>query len=203
MNFQPVLPVSLGKKVTLITRTIAPVISQPVGENETKFGLGDITSAFYFTSANPGSVIWGIGPVIGFPTATDDILGTGKWSAGPGLVLLTQPKGWTIGTVVQNTWSFAGDEEKPDVNFFYTQIFIVKNLPKGWYINSAPIITADWNADAGNQWTIPVGLGAGKLIKLGKLPLNFQAGYYYNVEKPENGADWQLRAMLTFIFPNF
>jgi hypothetical protein len=203
LNFQPVIPVSLGKNINLITRTIVPLISQPYGESETKTGLGDITTALYFCPASQGNLIWGAGPVFGFPAATDDLLGTKKWLAGPGIVLLTQPKGWTLGLVAQNTWSFAGDETRSDVNYFYSQVFIVKNLPKGWYLNSAPIITADWKADSGNQWTVPLGIGFGKLIKLGKLPVNVQAGYYYNIEKPEGGADWQLRALLVCFLPNF
>ncbi|MCX6159933.1 MAG: neuromedin U, partial [Ignavibacteriae bacterium] len=166
-------------------------------------GLSDINLSLFFSPANSGSVIWGIGPVLSFPTATDDALASKKWSAGPSVIILTQPEGWTLGLVAQNTWSYAGDETKTDVNFFYSQIFIVKNLPKGWYLNCAPIITANWKASSGNQWTVPLGIGAGKLLKFGKLPVNLQAGYYYNAVKPDGGAKWQLRGLMVFFLPNF
>ena len=203
LNIMPVLPFSLGKNVNLITRTIIPVITQPIGESETKTGLGDITLSTFFSPAKSGKLIWGLGPVFGFPTATDDALGSKKWSAGPALVMLVQPKGWTLGLLAQNTWSFAGDTSRADINFFYSQVFIVKNLPNGWYVNSAPIITANWKANSGNQWTVPAGFGAGKLLFLGKLPVNFQAGYYYYVVKPEGGPMWQLRTQVVFILPKF
>jgi hypothetical protein len=203
LNIMPVLPFSLGKKVSLITRTIIPVITQPVGESDTKTGLGDITLSTYFSPSKPGKLIWGVGPVFGLPTATDDVLGSKKWSAGPAIIMLVQPEGWTLGLIAQNTWSFAGDKERPDVNFFYSQVFLVKNLPNGWYINSAPIITSNWKAASGSQWTVPVGFGAGNLHFFGKLPVNFQGGYYYYVVKPEGGPMWQLRAMVIFVLPKF
>ena len=87
------------------------------------------------------------------------------------------------------------------MNFFYSQVFVTKNLQKGWYVNSAPIITANWEAPSGEQWTIPLGAGIGKLIRLGKLPINAQAGYYVNVEKPTGGPDSQLRVQATLLFP--
>jgi len=200
-NVQPVIPIGLGSKVNMIVRTIVPLISQPVGENDMKYGLGDIALSIFFTPRKPGKLIWGVGPAIGLPTITDKSLGSGKWTAGPAIILLIQPKGWTFGMVMQNTWSFAGPSDRPDVNLFYTQPFITKNLPKGWYINTAPIITSDWTADKGEQWVVPLGIGTGKLFRIGKLPMNAQAGYYYYVEKPVNGPDWELRVQLNLLFP--
>lgn len=203
LNIQPVLPFTLSKSLNLITRTIIPIITQPTDSVNSVTGLGDITLSTFFSPSKPSALIWGIGPVFSFPTATDDILGSKKWSVGPAIVMLTQPKGWTLGVLAQNTWSYAGDTARGDLNFFYSQIFIVKNLPNGWYVNSAPIITANWKAESGNQWTIPLGFGAGKLVRLGKLPLNLQAGYYYYIEKPDGGPKWQLRTQVTFILPKF
>ena len=203
LNIQPVLPFALGKNVNLITRTIIPIITQPVGADESTTGLSDINLSLMFSPANPGAIVWGIGPVFGIPAASDDILGSGKWTTGPCMVILTQPEGWTFGMLAQNIWSFAGKEDRDEVNFFFSQVFITKKLPAGWYINSSPIITSNWKASSGNQWTIPLGMGTGKLFRLGKLPVNFQAGYYYYIEKPEGAAKWMLRAQLTFILPKF
>lgn len=82
------------------------------------------------------------------------------------------------------------------------QYFVNYNLPHGWYLTSAPILTADWKADSDNRWTIPVGGGIGKIQRFGKLPVNLQLGAYYNVVTPEtSGADWQLRFQIQFLFP--
>ena len=150
-NIQPVVPVSLSENVNLIVRTIIPIISQPIANDKSEFGLGDVALSLFFTPKKPGKLIWGVGPAIGIPTATDPVLGSEKWSAGPSVIVLIQPKGWTMGFVMQNTWSFAGDDSRADVNAFYTNAFIVKNLKKGWYLNSAPIITANWEATSGEQ----------------------------------------------------
>lgn len=201
LNIQPVIPVSLSENLNLITRTIIPIISQPIGETDNESGLGDISLSLFLTPAKPGKIIYGGGVALGIPTATGDYLGSGKWAAGPSLIVLYQPKGWTLGTLLQNTWSYAGADDRGDVNFFYSQIFIVKNLLNKWYVNSAPIITSNWEASSGNQWTVPLGAGVGKLFRLGKLPINAQAGYYFNVVKPTGGPDTQLRVQATFLFP--
>ena len=200
-NVQPVIPIGLGSKVNLIIRTIIPLINQPLADDKSKFGLGDVALSLFFTPRKPGKLIWGVGPAIGIPTATDAVLGTGKWSAGPSVIVLVQPGTWTFGMVVQNTWSFAGKSDRADVNAFYSQIFIVKNIKKGWYVNSAPIITANWYAESGQEWLVPVGAGFGKIFRIGKLPVNAQMGYYNYIIAPDNGPAWQLRAQLNFMFP--
>ena len=201
LNIQPVIPLSLNENLNLITRTIIPIISQPTFPGESEFGLGDVSLSLFLTPAKPGKLIYGGDLALGLPTATDQYLGAEKWTAGPSVVLLVQPKGWTVGTLIQNSWSYAGADDRGDVNFFYSQVFVTKNLQKGWYVNSAPIITANWEAPSGEQWTIPLGAGIGKLIRLGKLPINAQAGYYVNVEKPTGGPDSQLRVQATLLFP--
>ena len=200
-NIQPVIPIGLGKEVNLIVRTIIPLINQPISKDNSQFGLGDIALSLFFTPQKPGKLIWGVGPAIGMPTGTDPSLGSQKWSAGPSVIALIQPKGWTMGFVVQNTWSFAGDDNRADINAFYTNIFVVRQIKKGWYVNSAPIITANWEAQSGQQWLVPLGVGAGKVFRLGKLPTNIQAGYYNYVIRPDSGPSWQLRAQVNFMFP--
>lgn len=205
LNIQPVVPLSVGENTKLIVRTIIPIINQPIvgvdGSEKSQFGLGDIALSLFFTPAKPGKLIWGVGPAFGFPTGMDEVLGTQKWSAGPALIGLIQPDGWTLGMTVQNTWSFAGVSDRADVNLFYTQVFIVKNLPNKWYVNTTPIITANWEAASGQEWTVPLGAGFGKLFKIGKMPLNGQLGYYNYVVAPDNGPGWQLRVQLNLLFP--
>ncbi len=203
LNIQPVLPFSISENWNLITRTIIPVVSQPDvltgGEGRTN-GLGDTTFTGFFSPKDSGKLTWGIGPVLLFPTATDDALGSDKWGAGPSVILLTMPGHWVIGSLLSNVWSFAGSGDQ-DINLFTWQYFINYNLPNKWYLTSAPIITANWEADSDNRWTVPFGGGVGKIFRIGKQPINGQASAYYNVETPVSGADWQLRLQLQFLFP--
>ena len=203
LNIQPVMPVELSENWNLITRTIAPVIYQPelVPGYGSEFGLGDINTTLFLSPAKPGKIIWGVGPVFSFPTASDRVLGTDKWSAGPSAVVLTIRGPWVVGALANNLWSYAGDDDRKDVNQFLLQYFINYNLPKGWYISSAPIITANWKADSGNKWTVPFGGGIGKIFRIGKQPVNAQVQAFYNVEKPVNGPEWTLRLQLQFLFP--
>ena len=203
LNIQPVIPFRLTEDWNLISRTIVPLIYQPelapgVGE---VFGLGDIQESLFFSPAKPGKVIWGVGPIFQFPTATDDSLGQGKWGAGPTAVALTVHGPWVLGALVNNVWSFAGDSDRRDVNQMLLQPFVNYNLPDAWYVVTAPIITADWEADSDDRWTVPIGAGVGKIVRLGKLPVNAQASAYYNVIRPDNAAEWQLRIQIQLLFP--
>ena len=203
LNIQPVVPFGLNDNWNVITRTIAPLIWKPdvVGDGGTTFGLGDINATMFFSPAKSSEFTWGVGPVFSFPTATDDVLGNDKWSAGLSGVALVLKGPWVVGGLISNLWSFAGDDDRADVNQFLFQYFINYNMADGWYLSSAPIITADWEADSGNQWTVPFGGGVGKIFKIGKQPLNAQVQAFYNVETPDNGPDWSMRLQLQFLFP--
>jgi len=201
LNIQPVMPIGLSKKWNLITRTILPVISQPAPGTDRTSGLGDLNFTGFFSPKEPGKLIWGVGPALVFPTATDDVLGAGKFSAGPSVVVLTMPGQWVIGGLASNVWSVAGNDERADVNFFLGQYFINYNYPSGWYLTSAPIMTADWEADSGERWTVPLGGGIGKLFRIGRQPINANTQVFYNVVTPTNGAKWQWRFQVQLLFP--
>jgi hypothetical protein len=113
LNIQPVIPVGIGQW-NLITRAILPVINRqdPLREGGTRAGLGDLNITFFMSPAKPGKLIWGVGPVVLFPTATASVLGAHKWGAGPSVVALVQPEGWTIGLITNNVWSFTGGDDK-------------------------------------------------------------------------------------------
>ena len=203
LNIQPVIPVRISENWNLINRLIVPILYQPelapgVGD---EFGLSDIQYQGFFSPANPGKIIWGVGPVIQIPSATDDVLGTEKWSAGPAFVALTIAGPWVIGGLVNNIWSFAGEDKRDDVNQMLIQPFVNYNFSKGWYLTSSPVVTANWEADTDNTWTIPLGGGAGKVFKLGSQPINASVQSYYNVEHPFEAAEWQLRVQIQFLFP--
>jgi len=201
-NIQPVYPVTVGN-FNIINRAILPVRYQDgdvfpgVGS---AFGLGDLSYTAFVSPAKASGVTWGVGPSFIIPTATQDRLGTGKWSVGLGVVVLTTPGQWVIGALAQNTWSFAGDDTRSDVNFFFSQYFVSYVMP-AFYLTSSPIITANWQAESGQQWTVPFGGGMGKLVRVGKTPVDIQAQAFVNVVKPDLAGDWSMRLQFKMLFP--
>jgi hypothetical protein len=119
---------------------------------------------------------------------------------GPAAVALSMQGSWVFGAIANQQWSFAGWGDQ-DVSAMLIQPFVNYNLPDGLYLVSGPIITANWKASSGDKWTVPVGGGGGKVFKLDKLPINIQLQAFYNVERPQLAADWQLRFDLQFLFP--
>jgi len=204
LNIQPVYPLRIHENWNWINRVILPVIYQPFQREEEggKAGLGDIQYQGFLVPAKASKFVWGVGPVVQFPSATDEILGTEKWSMGPGAVALVTQGRWVIGSLINNIWSIGGrHHHRQDVNLMTWQYFVNYNLPKGWYLTSSPIMTVNWQAANDDKWTVPIGGGFGKIFKIGKLPLNFQVAAFYNLEHPENTSDWSLRLQLQFLFP--
>lgn len=200
---QPVVPFRLSKDWNLITRTIIPLIDQPelgpgVGD---VFGLGDIQLSLFLSPAKSGALIWGIGPIFQFPTATDDALGSDKWSAGPTAAALTIRGPWVAGALVNHLWSFAGDDDRADVNQTLIQPIVNYNLPGGWFLSSVPYITANWEKDGDDRWTVPIGIGVGKVHRFGTQPVSLQLTPYYNVVRPDDAAEWTLQFRINLLFP--
>jgi hypothetical protein len=203
LNIQPVYPVRIFEGWNLVNRLIIPYINLPelapgVGDAS---GLGDIQYQGYFSPAEPGEIIWGVGPVFSIPSATEEILGSDKWSIGPGIVVLTIRGPWVFGGLINNIWSFAGEDERADVNQMLINPFVNYNMPGGWYLTSAPNITANWEADDDDRWILPIGGGIGKIFNIGNQPINAQLSFYYNIEHPDNGPEWLAKFQFTFLFP--
>jgi len=206
LNIQPVIPIGISKDWNLLVRWIAPIIYQPIpnapGTPETgEYGLGDMVPTFFISPKKPGKLIWGLGPVLQLPTATNTFLGQGKLGIGPSIVVLTQPGHWTLGVLANNVWSIAGSGSRPDVNQFLLQYFINYNLKKGWYITWQPTLTANWEATNGNTWTVPFGGGLGRIMKLGNQPVQLTAQFYGNAVHPVGTPAWTMRLQISFLFP--
>lgn len=201
LNVQPVIPFP-GEKWNIITRTIIPVNSVPVGQTDSIFGIGDTTLSIFFSPNKGGSVTWGVGPILSVPTASNpEALGSDKFSLGPTGVLFASFGNWTGGFVTSNVWSVAGSSDRDDVNFFLLQYFLNYNIGNGWAVGTAPILTANWKAESGNQWTIPWGLQVSKITHFGSRPVNLLLGYYKNSTHPNGGPDYQVRFQLNLLFP--
>ena len=203
LNIQPVIPVAISKNWNLITRIIQPITWQPYTNAPTggEYGFGDMVPSFFFSPRNSGKLIWGAGPQFILPTATDDTLGQGKVSMGPTIVVLTQPKPWTIGVLVSNDWSIAGSGSRPDVNQFLMQPFVNYNLQKGWYLSTSPIMTANWKASSGNVWVVPLGGGVGRVMKFGSQPVNLNLQFFGNAVYPTGTSPWSMRFQISLLYP--
>ena len=204
LNIQPVIPGRVNANWNLITRIITPIIYQPTVSqpvNQGAYGFGDLNPSFFLSPAKPGKLIWGVGTAIVLPTATNPVLGQGKWSMGPSVVLLAQPAKWTLGLLVNNVWSFAGQSSRTDVNQMLFQYFINYNLKKGWFITWQPTLTANWEASNGGRWVVPFGGGVGRIMKLGFQPVSLTAQVYGNGIHPQGASPWNLRLQIAFLFP--
>ena len=223
---KPVYPVQVTSEVNLINRIVAPVIylegqdpqDFPAGFDpedfdimlggqeifpgtSSEFGLGNVQYQAFFSPARPGKVIWGFGPVFELPTNTDRRLGSDTWSAGPAALLLAMPGNWVVGLLAQNMWDFASESDEPDINKALFQPIINYNFDRGWYVSATTSITANWEADSGDEWTVPLGGGVGRLVRFGKQPVDFKLMTYWHAEKPRFGADWYMQFTVKFLFP--
>lgn len=204
LEMKPVMPFSLSKDWLLIARPIIPIIQEPdlapgVGGMT---GLGDVELETFLspTKAGPGHITWGAGTAFSFPTATENILGTKKFSVGPDLVVLKSQGHWMYGALAQNLWSVEGPRERPDVNQFLIQPFLFYNLPHKWYLVSSPIMTANWKIDTG-RWTVPVGGGVGKIQHFGRMPVDISGQFFGDAEHPNGTSSWSARFQVKFLFP--
>lgn len=192
LNVQPVIPIHLNSEWNLITRTILPLIRQPSFQpfaSTVPFGTGPTTVSAFLSPRQPqGGWIWGAGPVMQLPTASDPSLGSPVWGAGITGVALRMQGPWVGGVLFNNVWSLGGSGARGTrYNALLVQPFLNYNFGDGWYVGSSPIITANWLAAGNSAWTLPVGASAGRVVRIGRVPVNVQAGAYYNALRPDYG----------------
>lgn len=162
-------------------------------------GLSDMTQSFFFSpkKPGPGGIIWGIGPVLRYPTATDNLLGRQQWGAGPTLALVKQKGPWSFGILANHLWNFRGKEGREDLNTTFLQPFLSYTTEKqtSFGINTESFY--DWSA---NQWLVPINAEISQIVKIGDLPVQLQAGVRYYAEGPSGAPEWGLRFTITPIF---
>ena len=200
MNFQPVIPVSLSKDLNLIIRTIVPVIDQTdVIPGTSQAGLGDILQSFFLSPKDPVfGIIIGVGPALLYPSATNDVLGSEKWGAGPTAVLLKQQGGWTYGILANQVWSYAGNDDRPYVSSTFLQPFLTYTTKTKTTFGVNTESTYDWRE---HQWTVPVNIFVSQLVRIGKLPVSFTLGGKVYADGPSGAPDWGIRFVVTPLFP--
>ena len=204
MNFQPVVPFTLTPKMNLISRLILPYVNQPSlapGEPATS-GTGDIVFSLFF-SPSSSKLVWGVGPALNLPTTSDPTLGSGQWGIGPTAVILKQSGPWTYGALANHLFGIAdtGDVERADLNATFLQPFLAHQFPGALTLTVNSETTYNWEADSGEEWTVPINVFVSKVTRLGSLPFSVAGGAGYYVDSPSVGPDWKLRAVFTVILP--
>jgi len=201
LNLQPIIPITLNEDWLLISRTILPYVDQQdVIGTTSQSGLADTVQSFFLSPVKPteSGWIWGAGPAMLLPTATDDLLGGEKWGAGPTAVVLKQQNGWTYGALVNHIWSFAGDSARSDVSATYLQPFLSYTTKTSTTFTLNTESTYDWT---NSQWTVPLNFMIQQIVKIGDQPIALTAGARYYTDKPDGGPDWGLRFAIIFLFP--
>jgi len=163
-------------------------------------GISDLLHTSFYTPVVTGNTVWGWGAIATLPTATASGLGSGKWTAGPAVRVTHRVGNWNLGAVAGQRWSFAGSDNKNDVSQTMIRGAIRRQLGDGWYLVSAPIITANWKA-AGEKWLVPVGGGIGRRFQMNGHPWAFSVQGYYNAIRPDAAPDWIVRLALVSAIP--
>ena len=200
-TIQTVYPFAVGDRWRVMTYGIIPVVSQPrvSAENDRALGLGDSTLFGYFVPPNEGVLIWGVGPALQVPTATNGALGNDKWAAGPALIVGIQPGNWSIFALFDNVWDFAGSGDE-EVNAFNLQYQAVYLFSETWYFITNWTVVADWTEPSKNRWTVPVGGGFGGMFNIGTQQLQVYGQGGINVAKPDGASTWRAIAVLSLLF---
>ncbi len=202
LNFQPVVPVGITENLNLITRMVLPIVTQynitGVGEKES--GLSDaVVSAFLSPKNAKNGFTWGAGPVFLVPTGTDDFLTTKKFGIGPTAIALKQVNGWTMGALINQIWSVAGADDRPDVNQMFVQPFVVYNWKTGAGAGANIEWTQNWESDTATVWFNPT---FSAVTSMGTQKVQFLFGPRFNLAAASGAkADMGWRAGMVFLFP--
>ena len=212
-QIQPVYAMDQPDKgFTFLPRAVIPIMglepgtdAPPVGQpnpnaNKNVWGLGDSIIQTFFAPYTDSSWKWGIGPQVSIPTATDKQLQGPGWGAGiVGVMTGDITSALSFSGIIANHW---GDNGK--FNTMTIQPMFFYNFPNrsGTSIAYNAVISADWKASSSNRWTVPLGFSYGKTWDLGQgRGFDLLLGPYYNIERPQGAARWQLRFGLSWLLP--
>ena len=203
LNVQPVIPLKINDDWNLILRIIVPFVGQPPlfdGDVST-FGVGDMTTSFFFSPKSRNGLTWGLGPVFVTPSSYQPTIGSGHFSVGPTAVALQQTGKWTIGVLWNQVWSVAGDRRREDVNQMFLQPFVAYQATHTLTLTVTSETTGNWEAQGDDRWTVPLLFQAAKLDKFGPFPASYQLGYAFFPLHPDLGPTWNIRAAVVILLP--
>ncbi|MEN6620998.1 MAG: hypothetical protein ABFD50_05580, partial [Smithella sp.] len=199
--------IGMGSTEILQQPSLFSTIQDPYGRTT---GFGDISYVGLLSPKKPDKVgtgifVWGVGPTFIFPTASEDLLGQGKFQAGPSAVAAYIGKEWAFGLFPQHWWSYAGDSSREHTNMTNMQYFIYYNITDTVKVGMSPNATINWTANGNDMVTLPVGLGINWMTKVGKLPVRLGIEGYYSVIHPQDtmGSRFSAKFTITPVIPTF
>lgn len=197
-------PFVLGGGWSLSTRGDIPVIrnkaftpQDPDGDH--KVGLGDIlTQALLIAPAHGASTI-AFGTQLIVPIGSDDRFTTGKWQLVPTAAFIYQlphiSRGTFIGLIVRDAFSFAGKDDRADINVASVQPIFNWQLPDKWFLTISP--EAKINTKDDWKLFLPLDATIGKKINpTTVISLQGDVGLIDDYRQ----YDWQLEFRVGFFF---
>ena len=135
-----------GAKTGIILRFEAPLARTDTG-SDSAVGLGDLYAQFLVVPYATRTFAWVIGSGFVLDTATDSLLGGGKWMVAPLVAPLWRlPRGLFL-VKLQNFSSFAGDAQRADVNFLLVTPTLLYALDRNWWVLVDTETKSNWKAD--------------------------------------------------------
>lgn len=195
IQLRSAVPFETGSLKHIARATLPFITDSPSGES----GMGDLV-LFDLIKFNESWGRWGLGPVMLMPTATKDALGAEKWAIGPAFGFAARNPTLLWGVFNQNLFSFAGDDDREDVNVSIIQPLLNIKLPQKWSIGVSEMnITYDWEKSA---WTsLPLGMKVNKMVRFGKQATMFSGSYEYNFQDDYVAPEWTVNLTVKFLFP--
>jgi hypothetical protein len=203
MTLQPIIPIKINNSWDLVTRQTFSVVSTPESDSGMgrTTGASDLSAEFYFSPDKQAPFIWGFGPILGIPTASDPSLGTGKWTLGPGFGIIRQTEHWQYGVLVNHVWSFAGDKNRGNVSSTLFHPSLYYTWGDGWTLGLDVESTYDSLASGGDRWTVPVQASISKVTNFLKRPVSLSLGVIPYAVAPGGSPTIAINFIIAPLFP--
>jgi hypothetical protein len=211
LQLQPVIPFRIGRQAHLVRVSAAILVESvdfsainppppdrpppnqvPAGK---VLGLQDMAIVDVMVwRTSFGS--WGVGPVVSVPTATDPLLGSGKFSVGPAFVVIMRKGPFQGGFLAQGFFSVAGKSDREDVDVVALQPLAGFGLPANWSVGISEINVA-YDTRRGKWTSVPLGGRLERLVTMGRLPVRLYADAEYNFVDTTYAPRWTFRFTFT------
>lgn len=166
-------------------------------------GFGDVLSGFFFSprGSHEQKTHLGLGTVLTFPSASNDLLGSNQYTAGPGAHFSTEKGRLTAGFFIWQSWGFGGDASTKRVNQLFGKPFILYELNEKWDAVFIPLgMSHSWDKPAGDDWTVPLGGGLRRKFEIHGQKMGFQTQVFDYVARKKQDPEWELRFTIEFLF---
>jgi hypothetical protein len=131
-----------------------------------EFGLGDLSTEILFIRPPRGRWSLASGVQLGWPTASQDQMGFGKYLLAPTVGAAYHPASWErggyVGLFLRDIFDYAGKDNRTDIHELLIQPIFNYNLEDYWFVTLAPDIRINWEDN--NNVFLPFDISVGKLV---------------------------------------